>query len=150
MHLLAFAAETIQLFPDGTIFIHIAMILLMIYILNRTLFRPINRIIETREQQKGGHSTEAGTILKDVAEKDAQYNREMLEARSQGYELVAKEHKKSVDARVKKLEKAKADIAAKFDSEREELDKQKTEARAAIGSEADKMAEKIAGDIIGA
>jgi hypothetical protein len=51
---------------------------------------------------------------------------------------------------VKKLEKAKADIAAKFEAEREELEKQKAEARAAIGTEAEKMAEKIAGDIIGA
>jgi len=57
MHLLA-AAEVIQLFPDGTIFIHIAMVLGMIWILNRTFFRPINRVLETREQNKGEHSVE--------------------------------------------------------------------------------------------
>ena len=44
MHLVA----QIQLFPDGTLFIHIALILLMIYILNRTLYRPINRVLDTR------------------------------------------------------------------------------------------------------
>jgi F-type H+-transporting ATPase subunit b len=126
------------------------MILLMIYILNRTFFRPINRILEARDKQKGGHSFEADAIMQQVEDKSTQYNKEMLDARNMGYELVAKEHKKAVDARVKKLEKAKADIAAKFEAERAELEKQKAEARVAIGTEAEKMAEKIAGDIIGA
>ena len=80
MHLLAFA-ESIQLFPDGTLFIHIGIILLMIWVLNRTLFRPINRVIESREKNKGGHSSEALGILKDVGEKEARYSGEMLDTR---------------------------------------------------------------------
>src|SRR5687768_571596 len=98
MHLLLFA-ESIQLFPDGTLFIHIAILLVMIWVLNRTLYRPINRIIESREKNKGGHSTEAVAILKDVEGKQAKYNQEMLAARSRGYELVEKEQKKAAAAR---------------------------------------------------
>src|SRR5688572_20594623 len=98
MHLLAFA-ETIQLFPDGTLFIHVALILLMIWVLNRTLYRPLNRIIESRDRSKGGRSTDAVDILKDVEAKEAAYTREMLETRSKGYELIEKEQKKSVAAR---------------------------------------------------
>jgi F-type H+-transporting ATPase subunit b len=149
MHLLAFA-ETIQLFPDGTLFIHIAMILLMIWILNRTLYRPINRVLEAREKQKGGHAGEAEGILKEAEEKKAAYNRELLEARSKGYELIAREHQKATEARVNKLEVAKSEIASKFDSELAELEKQKGEARTNIGVEAEKMAEKITENILGA
>jgi F0F1-type ATP synthase membrane subunit b/b' len=87
MVLLAFA-ESIQLFPDGTLFIHIALILLMIWVLNRTFFRPINRIIEAREKQKGGHGSEADAILSDVGEKQAKYNQGLLAARGEGYELI--------------------------------------------------------------
>ncbi|MGH7784024.1 MAG: hypothetical protein ACREO5_09335, partial [Candidatus Binatia bacterium] len=58
MLFLAFQSS-IQLFPDGTIFVHIALILAMIWLLNRTFFRPINRMIESREMQKGGHGGEA-------------------------------------------------------------------------------------------
>ena len=61
MILLAFA-ESIQLFPDGTLFIHIALILLMIWVLNRTFFRPINRIIQSREKHSGGHASEADPV----------------------------------------------------------------------------------------
>jgi F-type H+-transporting ATPase subunit b len=147
MHLLAFA-EVIQLFPDGTIFIHIAMILGMIWILNRTFFRPINRVLEAREKNKGGHSTEAEEILKEAETKSATFHKEMLEARSEGYELVAKEHQKASNARLKKLEKAKAEITSRFESEREDLEKQKAEARAAIGAEAEDLAEKITTNIL--
>jgi len=65
MFFLAFA-ESIQLFPDGTIFLHIALILAMIWLLNRTFFRPINRVIESREKQKGGHGSEADNILHEA------------------------------------------------------------------------------------
>ena len=81
MFLLAFA-ESIQLFPDGTLFIHIALILLMIWVLNRTFFRPINRVLESREKHKGSHGSEAEAILSDVNEKQAKYNKELLDARS--------------------------------------------------------------------
>ena len=94
MHLLLFA-ETIQLFPDGTLFVHIAIILGMIWILNRTLYRPINRVLEAREKSKGGHSSEAEGILKDVEGKETRYTHELLDARSEGYSLIEKEQKKS-------------------------------------------------------
>jgi F-type H+-transporting ATPase subunit b len=149
MYLLAFAEAPLQLFPDGTLFIHIAMILLMIYILNRTFYRPINRILESRERNKGGHSSEADAILKEAAEKDVSYNRELLDARSKGYELIASEHKAAAEANAQKLAAAKAEIGAKFDAERAELERQKAEARANIGTEAEKMAEQITTNILG-
>ncbi len=147
MHLLAFA-ESIQLFPDGTLFIHIAIILVMIWILNRTLYRPINRILDSREKNKGGHANDAAGILKQVEEKDARYNREMLEARSEGYELIEKEQKKAAAARDKKIADVKADIAEKFEAGRTDLEKQTAEARTAIDADAAKIAGSIAASIL--
>ena len=147
MHILAFA-ETIQLFPDGTIFVHVALILLMIWILNRTLYRPINRVLEMREKNKGGHSSEAVTILDDAGKKEAKYKREMLDARSKGYELIEKEHQKANASHDEKLAVAKVATAEKFNTGKAELEKQKATAHAAIGSEAEKMAEKIAANIL--
>ena len=149
MHLLAFA-ETIQLFPDGTIFIHIAMILGMIWILNRTFFRPINRVLEAREKHKGGHASEAEGILNEVETKNSMYSKEMLDARSEGYELVARENQMAAEERAKELGAARDEIAAKFEAHKAELEKHKAEARAAIGIEAEKMAEQIATNILGA
>src|SRR4029450_13087968 len=115
-------AESIQLFPDGTIFIHIALILAMIWILNRTFFRPINRVIESREKEKGGQGTEAENILRDAGEKESQYNKAVLDARSQGYELIEKEHSAAVAAKEKQLATAKAELAEMVAAEKSELE----------------------------
>lgn len=148
MHLLAFAAESIQLFPDGTIFIHIALILLMIWILNRTFFRPINRVIESREKQAGGRGGEAAEILKEVGAKQALYDKEMLEARSRGYELIEKEHAAAVAAREKRLGSVKAELSEKLAFEKRELEMQAGEARATIEKEAEKLADTISANIL--
>lgn len=147
MHLLAFA-ETVQLFPDGTLFLHIGIILLMIWVLNRTLYRPINRVLESREKNKGGHSAEAAGILSDVGEKESRYTRELLDARSKGYELIEKEQKKAAAAREQKIGEVKAEVAGQFDAGKADLEKQAAEARAAIGAEAEKIAERIAASIL--
>ena len=148
MYLLAFAENSIQLFPDGTIFVHIALILAMIWILNRTLYRPINRVLETREKSKGGHSGEAASILAQVTEKETKYTKELLEARTQGYELIEKEQKEAAAARDKKIAEAKAASVAAFEAGRTDLDKQAAAARAEIDTEAEKMAESIAAGIL--
>ena len=147
MHLLAFA-DTIQLFPDGTLFLHIVIILVMIWVLNRTLYRPINRIIDSRAKSKGGRSGEARGILNDVEDKEARYSKEMLDTRSKGYELIEKEQKKATAERDKKIGEVKADIAEKFDAGKADLEKQTAEAHAAIGKDAKKLADAIAANIL--
>jgi F-type H+-transporting ATPase subunit b len=147
MYLLAFA-ESIQLFPDASLFLHVGIILFMIWLLNRTLYKPINRVLETRERNKGGHSSEAEALLGQVGEKEARYTKEMLDARSQGYELIEKEQKKAVAARDKKLGEIKAEVAEMFDGGKAEIEKQSTDARKNLGAEAEKMADKITAGIL--
>jgi F-type H+-transporting ATPase subunit b len=148
MYLLAFAEGSIQLFPDGTIFIHIAMILVMIWVLNRTFFRPINRVIETREQLKGGAGGEAESILKDVADKQARYTQSMLEARSTGYEMIEKLRAEAVSERQAKIAMAKEETARSLSDEKKQLEQQTEQARAAIARDAEEMSDKIAANIL--
>ena len=147
MHLLAFA-ESIQLFPDGTIFIHIALILIMIWVLNRTLFKPINRIMATRDKYKGVEGGEAGTILRDATEKESRYSREMLETRSKGYELIESEQKDAAADREKQIGKVKADVADRFEAGKAEVEKQAAETRSTLAADAEKIADSIAANIL--
>ena len=148
MPLLAFAEEVVQLFPDGSLFIHIAMVLAMIWILNRTLYRPINRVLEARERAKGGRSSEAEEILQKAEAEQARYNKETLTARSQGYEMIEGEHKKNIARREKKLAEAKVALADEFGAGRADLEKEVESARSTISTEAEKMADTIAGNIL--
>ena len=148
MVLLAFAeSAAVQLVPDGTLFIHIALILLMIFILNRTFFRPINRIIDAREKNKAGGS-ESENLLREVAEKETKYNEAMRDARSKGYELIEQERGAALAQKQETVSAAKEEAQATLTEEISQLEKQTTEARAAIASEAEKMAEKISSNIL--
>ena len=147
MHLLAFA-ETIQLFPDGTIFIHIGLILLMIWVLNRTLYKPINRVIAEREKNKGGHSSEADLLASQAAEKEAAYSRELQHARAEGYEIVEGQVRQAAAIREQKLSTVKAETADKVAAETAEIEKQVVAAKATVAAEADKLADAIAATVI--
>jgi len=146
MFLLAF--QEVRLVPDGTLFIHIALILIMIWILNRTFFRPVNRVIETREKNKGGHSSEAQEILKNIGEKQSRIEAAMLEARSEGYELIERERAQAVAARQEKIGGVKEEVAELAARENTELDRQTKEARATLAAEAEKIAERISSNIL--
>ena len=146
MAILAF--QSVQLIPDGTIFINIALILLMIWILNRTFFRPINKVIESREKNSGGRSSEAQEILNQVQTKNAAFEAEIRDARTEGYALIEKQRSKAVAKRQKKVEAVKEEVAALLSTEKEAIAGQTAEAQKAITTEAQKLAEKISANIL--
>ena len=148
MFLLVFAEQSIQLFPDGTLFIHIALILLMIWVLNRTFFRPINRVLESRERHKGGAGSEAEKIMADVTEKESKLSQAMLGARTEGYALIEKERDAAVQARVRMLADAKAETARRLEDEKRSIEVQSSAARDAIEAEADVLADRIAATVL--
>jgi len=147
MVLLAFA-ETVQLLPDLTMFIHIALILTMIWLLNRTFFKPINRILESRERNREGGPTEAESILSEVADKDAEYNTALLEARNEGYEFIEKERREAVGEKMSAISSVKKEVSDYLEGELSTLEKQEADAEAEIRVEAEKMADKISANIL--
>jgi F-type H+-transporting ATPase subunit b len=149
MVVLAFAESgTIQLVPDGTILIHIALILIMIWVLNRTFFRPINRVIAAREKNKGGRFGEAEEILQQVAEKNARFETVIREARSEGYHKIESERSAAMAERQEKVETVKAEVGQKVAAEKDAIVRQAEEARRQIAAEARVLAEKISSNIL--
>ncbi|MBX3281273.1 MAG: ATP synthase F0 subunit B [Acidobacteria bacterium] len=144
MHLIA----AIQLFPDGTMFVHIAIILVMIWILNKTLFKPINDVIAAREKNKGHEGGEAGAILEDVVAKEAAYASEIRDIRNEGYQLIEQRHNAAVAARNEALSKVKEDAAGTLSAGRSEIERQANDARREIETGAEKMADHITATIL--
>ncbi|MEK7725453.1 MAG: hypothetical protein AAB336_13960 [Acidobacteriota bacterium] len=146
MAILAFAG--VQLIPDGTIFVHIALILLMIWVLNRTFFRPINKVLDSREKNSGGRSSEAQEILNKVQEKNATFDSAIREVRTEGYGLVEKQRSKAVAKRQKKVEAVKEEVATLISTEKEAIAQQTAEAQKAITTQAKELAETISTNIL--
>jgi len=120
----------------------------MIFILNRTFFRPINRVLEARERKRRTNLTEAEEILLSAKKKKETYDAEMLKARSEGYKLIEKVRKETLTEIQSKIEKSKAEITKKAEAEKAFILRQTEEAREEIQKEAKELAEKISTSIL--
>lgn len=148
MIFLAFAENSIQLVPDGTLFLHIVIILVMVFVLNATLFKPINRILAERERRTRGRSGEAQGILKSVEEKLAHYERTLREARAEAYRLMEQERAEAMRERTDKLAATREEIEREVADQKQAIQTQKEEARASLESNARQIALEIGAHIL--
>jgi len=148
MVFLAFAENSIQLVPDGTIFFHIFLILLMIWILNRTLFKPINRILEARERMTGGSFAETTDTLRQADQKLADYETTLREARVAGYAVVENTRRESLAQRQLQIDEVKAEAANLIEREKADLNRQAAQVRQNLASDARGLAERITAQVL--
>ena len=141
-------AESIQLVPDGTLVIHIAIIITMVFILNRVLFRPINRILDERENRTRGRSKEAREIIQRVGESMSRYEDSLRQARAEGYRLLEQQQAKALDERQDKIASVRKEVEEVIGQERGKIQAQADEARATLGDEARRMAASISSQIL--
>jgi F-type H+-transporting ATPase subunit b len=139
----ALAESSIQLVPDGTLLIHVALILVMVYVLNRTLFKPINKILDEREKRTRGQLGAASDILQQVEEGLSKYERSLFEARAEGYKLLEQERAIAVRERQESLAAEREEIANLVMVEKQIIKSQAEEAMASIETNARLMATEI-------
>jgi F0F1-type ATP synthase membrane subunit b/b' len=127
----------IQLVPDGTLLLHLLMVVIMVFILNRTLLKPINQILAEREKQIQGRLKEAQTLAAETEEKRKKYNDALHAARVDGYKLLEKERGDGLKEKDEKVrlyrEQTSREVAAELDKikRQEQSVKQELETQAA-------------------
>ncbi len=140
---LGFAENSIQLVPDGTLILHIVIILVMVWILNATLYKPINRILEAREKRTRGRSGEAQEILNNVSEKVSSYEKQLRQARTAAYTSTEQERAAAMQERQRKLNEIREQLSAEVAQEKQTIEKQAAEARATLEAESRRLAREI-------
>ena len=128
---------SIQLVPDGTLLLHLFLVVVMVFVVNRTLLKPINQILAEREKQISGRLKEAEAMAAETQEKLKKYNDALREARSDGYRLLERERAQGLKDREEKLRKYRdemsKEVAVQIDTTRkqEQAAKGELEAQAA-------------------
>src|SRR4029079_11910422 len=128
---------TIQLVPDGTLLLHLLMGVVMVFIVNRTLLGPINRILAEREKQIEGRLKEAQALADETEHKLKTYNEALHAARVDGYKLLEKERADGLKEKDEKVrlqrEQTSRDVTAQIDriKSQEQSLKQELETQAA-------------------
>src|ERR1700755_500674 len=148
MTMLAFA-ESIQLVPDGTIVLHIAIIITMVFVLNRILFKPVNAILEEREGRTRGRSGEARETIKRVEESLASYENSLRKARAEGYRLLEQQQAEAFGERQQKIGLVRQEVEKQIEEEKGVIREQADEARATLEGEAARIAAGISSQILG-
>lgn len=127
----------IQLVPDGTLLLHLLMVAIMVLILNRTLLKPMNRILAERERQIQGRLKEAQALAAETEQKRKKYNDALHAARVDGYKLLEKERTDGLKDKDEKVrlyrEQTSREVAAQIDNikRQEQSVKQELETQAA-------------------
>ena len=140
---LGFAENSIQLVPDGTLILHVIIILLMVWVLNATLYKPINRILEAREKRTRGRMTEAEEILRAVSDKLSTYERQLRQARAEAYALTEQQRTAAMQERQGKLNEMRQQLGESIAQEKQTIQSQADEARASLESESHRIAREI-------
>jgi F-type H+-transporting ATPase subunit b len=148
MNFLAFA-ESIQLVPDGTLFLHIAIIILMVFVLNRILFRPVIGLLEEREKHTHGRTGEAHEILGRVEAETARHEQTLREARAEGYRLLEQTQKEAGALRQQRIGAVRAEVEQMLAEQKQAIRAQSEEAKAGLAAEARRMAETVSAQILG-
>lgn len=144
-----FLAETsIQLVPDGTLLLHMLFIAVMVFVLNRTLLKPINHILAEREKQIGGRITEAQMLSAEAQEKMKKYQAGLREARTEGYKLLEKERAAGLKEKDEQVRQHREELSRTVAQERDAIQNQQEKVRTELEAQADSMGVLISSQIL--
>jgi F-type H+-transporting ATPase subunit b len=133
---------------DGSFLFIFFSILLLIYILNHTLFKPINKVLEERERLGAGRIGEARRMLGEYEERLKRYESQLREARSEAYQRMESERRETALNRQRMIAEVKAETTAQIDAAKHEIAKQAAGAKQSLEKEARAMATTISSQIL--
>jgi F0F1-type ATP synthase membrane subunit b/b' len=142
------AEASIQLVPDGTLLLHLFMVVVMVAVLNRTLLRPINQILAEREKQIGGRLKEAEALAAETEEKLRRYNATLREARAEGYRLLEKERTAAMKDKDEKVRMYRDQMSQTVAAQIEKTKQQEQKVREELESQAATVADLISSQIL--
>jgi len=142
------AEASIQLVPDGTLLFHLLVIAVMVFVLNRTLLKPINQILAEREKQISGRLSEASALRAETEEKLTKYNETLREARTEGYRLLEKERAEAVKKKDEKLRVYRDEMSKEVARQVEATRKQEDAVRGELEAQATSISDLITSRIL--
>lgn len=139
----------VTVMPDWTVAIQIINFLVILWILNRILYRPIRNIIHQRKEKMDGLELSIQTYNEDAQEKDEAFTSGIKEARAKGLSekeallQAAADEEKQIIAQVN--ENAQAELV----DIRQKISQEAQAAKVALQSNVEEFADDICQKILG-
>lgn len=145
---MALLEAQIQLVPDATLLVHLLMVVVMVYVVNRTLLGPINRILAEREKQIAGRLQEAQTLATETEQKLKQYNDALHAARVEGYKLLEKERADALKEKDEKVRLSREQAAREVAAQKEGIQRQEQSVKQELESQAASISSLISAQVL--
>ena len=142
------AETSIQLVPDATLLLHLVLVVVMVVVLNRTLLRPVNRILSEREKQITGRLREAEAMAAESQEKLKKYNDTLREARASGYKLLEKERAESLKQKEQQLKQYRDEMSREVATQVDQIRKQEQVVKGELEGQAATIGSLISSQIL--
>lgn len=143
------AEASIQLVPDATLLLHLVLVVVMVFVLNRTLLKPINDILSEREKQITGRLREAEAMAAESQEKLKRYNDTLREARAAGYRLLEKERAEGLKEKEQQLRQHRDRLSKEVSSQVDQIRKQEQSVKGELEAQAATIGSLISSQILG-
>ena len=142
------AEASIQLVPDATLLLHLVLVVVMVFVLNRTLLKPINDILSEREKQITGRLREAEAMAAESQEKLKKYNDTLREARASGYRLLEKERAEGLQEKEQQLRQHRDQLSKQVSSQIAQIRQQEQAVKGELEAQAATIGNLISAQIL--
>lgn len=139
----------VSVIPDYTIFIQIITFLILIYILNILLYKPILSIIERRNKQLTELENEIKLFNESVDKRAAEYDEKLKLAKANASELKKEIIKEGTDQAKNVIDTVRSEIPLLSQEFEQKMNKEIQAARQILDSQSRRLSLEIAQKVMG-
>ncbi len=134
---------------DRTFFYILGLFLVVIFMTNALVFKPLMKVIAERERRTGGSLKESRDTLDTYSKRMAEYEKALDEARAVGYQVREKQRAEAVKERNEIVAGVKKEMTEQLAKEKGVIEAQVDAAKATLARDAVVMAARISSTILG-
>jgi F-type H+-transporting ATPase subunit b len=143
----ALAEENI-LSIDGSFLLIFVSIIVLIFVLNNTLFKPIIKILEERDRLGVGRIKEAKHMIDEYEKRLADYEAQIRAARASAFADLESRRRELMNERTNQLNRVREEIKASVDAAKNEIAVESDKARLNLEGDARSMAVVISSRLL--
>lgn len=134
---------------DHTLFIQIANFLVLLFILNRILFRPIRRILSQRREEMNASETTIRDLQDRISRSAEEIEQGMISARKDGFKEKENSKNEGRDEEAKMVQDAIGSVGEKIMAAKEDIERNMADLRQSLDKEVSLFSQELAEKVLG-
>jgi len=136
--------------PDVTFLIELGSFFVLLFFMNRLMFRPYMDLLSERQSRSTGDQERARDQVAEAERLKARIEADLAKARAEAHEAVDSIRRRTKDEESHLFEQARAQAAERLAALRDEIGQTRTQARETLLADSRRMAEQMVDAVLGA